>query len=867
MYQIRSITGLIFLAWIMLTAPLAHSSVDTLTRVHTGNITKTTSALSNYKNIDIETLDWRHPATHLTFDLPPNKWINDLELSLSVTPEGPVRQDTKLIMSLNGAKPVIIPTQGKGLTAKINLKSSSIRARNNRLDIFIPAPQGQTCHSAGNGAWHIDLKRSHLYIEARKRSRDFHIGEVETHLKSIVTGPHNIKITARGHDAHKYEVLAAQAIAKRTQNTPRFHLSGQNHDMHIYIGTQADLSTLLPKTELSDKVGPYMRMRPSHNTEIIISGETTEQVNEMVKAFATYHLPQARRNQINLGDMILQPRFSHTSNRLSDTHYLHDIGSTYFENNWRPTPRHINFDVEGSSATQGHVLLRVNSGKETHASSRISVELNDKFLGYTELDKSRKSVAFDFPIGSLKPTQNILKITPELNPKQDTECAGTQIGPVVSLGRGSRLVMEQTVFLPDSDLGHLLTTQNAFSQDEGQNTRIILPHQDQKRRAEAVTFLAHLAKTSGGSWALSDIETENNFSPNGKHILAVGVHSDTLKKLAHNAPRALLDIIGVRKPDLLPDLLITQTAPVKVASANTLAAFAQAANSATSQTAYYNTHKGIAALYPTTSARGSYLTGIFSASQPHLVRTSLSRLIDPEIWNNISGSVSVWNHDEAVMLQTASDITSPIASTYITSKNNAPLQSWKTMVSTNLEAKWFGFLLKTGQIRDSLTTGTHNLIGNMSAKFEPKPIAATKGFTAKPAAQTRPIPETNITPKLRGTIDPLTAPLTTHAKVSGLSFNVHDKLTAIKEKSDNAFTATRTWISDIAITERLHTFKQSARPFRIKVTNGWRKFMANQTWLERTNMSPTALLMIFIMVIMIILTGITSPIMRTGRHH
>ena len=90
--------------------------------------------------------------------------------------------------------------------------------------------------------------------------------------------------------------------------------------------------------------------------------------------------------------------------RVDGTKKLSDLNGGYFENSWGPKPQKITFNVNDPMASTGEVLLRLAIDKSVSARSRVSVDLNGKSLGYTSLDKSRKSVAFKIPVGTLQGT-------------------------------------------------------------------------------------------------------------------------------------------------------------------------------------------------------------------------------------------------------------------------------------------------------------------------------------------------------------------------------------------------------------------------------------------------------------------------------
>jgi len=115
-------------------------------------------------------------------------------------------------------------------------------------------------------------------------------------------------------------------------------------------------------------------------------------------------------------------------------------------------PQLVKFNVADPIASTGEVLLRIASEKVVAPNSRVSVELNGKSLGFSTLNKSRKSVAFDIPAGTLQGTDNVLSITPDLEVRNLTGCNFVDKRPGFYLGGGSKLTIETDAASPVAEL-------------------------------------------------------------------------------------------------------------------------------------------------------------------------------------------------------------------------------------------------------------------------------------------------------------------------------------------------------------------------------------------------------------------------------
>jgi len=149
---------------------------------------------------------------------------------------------------------------------------------------------------------------------------------------------------------------------------------------------------------------------------------------------------------------------------------ISDLGGTYFEDGWGPQAKQIKFNIADPKSSQGEILLRLASNKNVDDDSRVSVNLNGHSLGYTKLDKARKSVAFDIPMGSLHGSGNLLTITPELSTKKSSGCSFQQKLPGFYLGQGSRIKIETPQTSPIAELSKLTASGAPFSIEHGKDT-------------------------------------------------------------------------------------------------------------------------------------------------------------------------------------------------------------------------------------------------------------------------------------------------------------------------------------------------------------------------------------------------------------
>ena len=174
----------------------------------------------------------------------------------------------------------------------------------------------------------------------------------------------------------------------------------------------------------------------------------------------------------------------------------------------------------------------------------MSVDLNGKSLGFTSLDKSRKSVAFKIPAGTLQGTDNVLSITPELKMAKLSGCNFVQESPGFYLGDGSKIRIETATPSPVAELSKLTANGGAFSIEKAANTAVILPSSSSRDYNASLKIMAKLAKASGHGWTEANYLRSLNLTAAGedKNVLIIGPRA-TLNSTIRN-----LSLIHISEP-------------------------------------------------------------------------------------------------------------------------------------------------------------------------------------------------------------------------------------------------------------------------------------------------------------------------------
>ncbi|MCF6274719.1 MAG: cellulose biosynthesis cyclic di-GMP-binding regulatory protein BcsB [Robiginitomaculum sp.] len=606
------------------------------------------SSLSDMSKRDSAILDWRTQEYELAFDLPANDWYESLDLFISAYPEGQVAQGTPLLISYNGAKPVPIYGRASRFDAHIRMDTSRIRLSRNSIKISYQTPRNADCLTPANGQWVIDLSRSKLVAKARAKNRQMNIAEIEQRLAHAMTAPKRVGITAIGSHKLAYEALAAQGIAQRMSFIPEFKLGSGLSDMQFIIGTHDDIRPLLNDKSILDTQGAKVLIDSGHKPQIVLTAETEEQVLELVRAFATYHLPKARRGSISMHELYSGALFAPQA-IVSAGHYkLSDIGTPVIAPTWRPDVSKLNFNVVDPHATSGVLTLKVLSAKDINPQSRLSVKLNGQAIGYTHLNKSSKLVEFNIKPGMFTAVGNTLTIAPDIQPSGSaTVCQSQQYVPTVLVSNASKFRLTTSRSSHLTDLSRLAASGAPFDN----NSTLVLTGRTLKDRLATLNMLAYAAQQFGPKWTGADYVSELPAKSDlDRNILIIGPNPIIDSALYSAAPKGLKIALGKTIRSKQKNLNIVDTD--RFASSNAEQTFKLAAGQ--DRGARLDSG-GLAAMFPSPYANGR-MVGIISSDRPAKFASALNAITTNNYWNGLQGSVARWDKNTILMAQTATPL-------------------------------------------------------------------------------------------------------------------------------------------------------------------------------------------------------------------
>jgi len=718
------------------------------------------TSLSAVEGLDARVLDWRNPSLDFTFDASETDWVEGLELLLSADPMGQVSRLTPLMIQFNGGDPMPVITRGQGFDARIKLDSARIRPQNNTIKFTYNAPTGAACLTPQHGGWRLDFKNSLVIIKGRAKVRNFDISNVEDKLKNPITAPKSVRLIARGPNTSKLQALAAQGVGLRMESVPEFKTVSGSSEFDIILGRRDQLYSIVSDKRILDGTGARILMHKGRKMRLVITGDTDDDVMAGAKAFATNHLPNTNGRLTTPGELIMQTPLKASAKHIDGESKLSAINSEYFEYGWGPKPKTIKFNVNDPIASKGELLLRIASGKSVSANSRVSVDLNGNSLGFTTLNRSRKSVAFKIPAGQLQGTDNILSITPELDMRDVSGCNFTQESPGFYLGSGSRLKIEAAVPSPVAELSKVTATGGAFSIGKAINTVVVLPSSSSRDYNASLKILAKLAQSSGYGWTEANYLRSANFSAIGtdKNILVIGPNSGLNGAILDSAPKGLTSAL---KGQSLNGSSIASTERFAASDeATTLRLYAER------QAIAGRIRKGgVAAIYPSPISENNVI-GVITNVPGRSFASVADQLLKPHAWNNMEGSVARWDNSKLIMAQTAMTVPGFIA---VTPKQttiggfNLPDINWPKFALPKFDKEAFEF----GEVDMS----------TVREKFENLKTGTKKSKIVTPRLK----PETPAVPELRGTSD-------TPTTSSGVKLKAWaaDKLSRLK-KSWNKF--------------------------------------------------------------------------------
>lgn len=634
-----ALTAMIAVFMMVGTAPIARAAVVPATDL-SDHVTRTLSAsLKDFTGQDELILDSASGKASFTFDIPAGDYADNLRLKIYAVPQGDIDRNAQIMVRFNNGRAVPIKSRGNRFSAEISLSGNRIRTQNNSVTLTYTGADAHDCAGNDHGKWIVDLSRSFLSANVQSKTAGYQISHLEQRLSHPMTAPKSVAIIAKGQDKTALEALAAQAIGLRVQDIPSFKLRESRADLKVYIGTRAQLGRLIKDPEIAADKRPVIGVQSvSRRPQIIITADTPADVKALVQSFAYAHLPRSRRTRVSLAEMSVQMPFSYeTAPAVTGRKSWSDLGGYNFDSGLNPAPATLNFKVHNAQLSTGELRLGVSKSDDIADSSRVSVTLNETALGYANLDKSSKTVAFAFPAGSLLSGTNTLRITPALTAGPD--CGVIAGMPPSLLLTGATALNINTPSSANYDLGSFATSGAPFATVAAGLTDVYLTG-GEADRAASLQILAKAAQTSGEGWTAARYMASNPGAlAAGRNTVVLGPLPVSKQAVLASAPRALKDAMRGRMP----------ANRTTIATGNSNTAFELAARQSTVTTKTYG--MGVAAVFA--APDGHSAIGIFSAPRASDFSKLASSLTREPNWSNLSGGVARWNRDDVTLLQTS----------------------------------------------------------------------------------------------------------------------------------------------------------------------------------------------------------------------
>ncbi len=824
------------------------------------------ASFNDVEDVSARVLDWRNPSIEFSFDIADNDWTDSLELLLSADPLGRVNSSSPIMVQFNNGKPTPVYTRGQGFDARIKLDTSRIRPRRNKVTFTYKAPAGAPCLTPQQGGWQLNFKDSFIVVKARAKSRNYQLREIESRLANGAIAPKTVSLLARGPNTAKLQAMAAQGIGLRMAKLPEFKVTQGRSDFEVVLGTRANLYGLVTDSSILNGEGPRVFVHEGRPMRLVITGDTDAEVMATAQSFAAHKLPIARRAKTSLGEMNMQSSFAQNKPLIDGTKKISEIGGIYFGEGWGPAPKVVKFDVNDPAASHGEILLRIASNKNVAGHSRLSVNLNGQSLGFAKLDKARKSVAFNIPEGMLQGTDNILTLSPELNPAKASGCQFTENLPGFYLGDGSKIKIKADSASPVTELSRFTATGAPFSINEGEGTVVILPSTSSKDYAASLKVLAKLAQSSGSGWTNANFTRSSKNITAGKNVLVIGANNNLGSALRQSAPKALTAAIKGQTLDGNSRFTaeIERFASADTAATMQLYAARQLQNSRIRS-------GGVAALYPSKS--GSKVMGVITNGAGMSFSNSAALMTETRHWNKLEGSIARWNSSNVLMAQTAVHMPGfmgPKSASNGPKSFNMPeftLPEFEAFEFGEIDMSWAKNIFS--EARDGLAglTSMNKSGKSVAPKAQTIQTKATPSFVetvqrpkaSKAAKKTAAKPAI---PALRGRYDapkPARTQTSTADRVAQTKLWVSATSGSIRDKWNN-----------LDLKSSVRDLQGKARPMGNKIKRFFSRTTnpATQTvaWSEK-NMSIPAMLLILVFGAIFLLMGLSGPTSRLGGRH
>lgn len=583
-------------------------------------------------------VDWRSPSTTLIFNMPDNDWVDDVELLLSARPIGTVHPSSPLLVRFNDAAPVPIRTQGAGFDARITLDRLRIRKDRNQISFEYQVPSGQACLGPNHGAWDIDTAASFVVVKSRSKSQDMTFKDFKRRLAARSTAPNTVTLLSAGPNAVKLKALAAQGLARNVDTIPNFTHARSGANIEIVAARRDQLSKWVNKTIITKSTGPQIAIGRSRPVQLVLTGDTDEQVMDAAKAFSSFIIPSSQSRDLS------PTRFVSTGLAIEETRTLFGkvdlfrLNAKQFSGDWAPKPQHIHFDIADPGASYGSLSLQLRSGPFVDPSSTLSATLNGKSLGKIALTKSKMKAKIDIPRGVLRGLNNKLTLTPTLIPSSAQPiCAAANIGPGFSLGTKSALTIRADYQSDATDLSRFMASGLPFGANEGAGSHVILSTRNRTEEYAAYKLIAQLGRASKSGWGHANIIGSNAKAlPATGHVLLIGSRLTQKHDLLAGAPKGLKVAMG---GSVHQDPITRKSASSSVPEGTMLSARQSLSG-------------GVAALYRD-HQNPARIIGVLTQTKGQSFSRAVDNLLSGDHWSRLEGSVARWNKDSVAMAQTA----------------------------------------------------------------------------------------------------------------------------------------------------------------------------------------------------------------------
>ena len=705
-------------------------------------------------------LNWKTNDIVIPFDLPGTVWVDKVEVLISARPTGELRHRRNLRLRVNGAKPVILKSQGQRFDARVTLEQRHLRQSGNKLYIS-GISTTSTCASPNHAGWEIDKDNSMVVFYGRNMTRDLRMRDIASMFNRPSSKTTNLGLKVVGTDNFRNEALITQGITLRTGEIPQLRTAFSGNDIDIVAGVRTDIERYIRRESSRDGTGPQIILDKNRPPRIILTGDSPLEVREAVNAFAKHKLPLTRRVEIRPTEMTLQPILSNQRVNFQKTHKISDAGAIRPASKWVTSPLSFKFDTSYAAQRSGELILRLNSDKTLSELSSLSVELNNRPLGQTNIDARRKTVRLNIPEGYLIGADNNLVITSDLRPDEAIPtCDVARTTPGFNLGIGSKLSLGNRINKNIHDVSNIASKNGPFALSK--NVAVINTATKSSDRLSTLRLMAHMAYLSGSAWTHAEfIEASNGAAvPDTENILIVGPQNRSIEPLLANAPKALRLALNGQK---IPNIPEQQAANViRVAALDKNQAFKLAVSSAQSQAKRYAS--GLISTFD--DPVNAQTISIITAYQGGSFKTAAQNLIKPEVWNSLSGSVAQWDSSGAHMLQIAQPKlltnSEPLYENEISLANLITLdwEAFGTVHDDMMESLYKiwekpasaigGFIENTGRNLETKWESVVTGINNEPRRLRENPIAANDDILTNPAKAETQSPRT----RLRGTITP-----------------------------------------------------------------------------------------------------------------